>query len=357
MQNNSKCTSVLVEKLNPSDEKYKVVEISVSNNSFVNKGQNLFTVETSKASFEIEAEVDGYFFHNITLESFVYPNEEVGVISNDASYNFKSKVTESIALDKNKEQVITLPASKLIKENSIDIEVFAHLNIIKEIDVLNHIKQKPKPKPILKPNYLKNDLILIGGLGTAAMLIDAIKSTNSFKIKGILDNSLAKNDEVMGVKVLGGDELLDDFYSEGYRNLAISFTSLGALHERMYKCVELQNRGFLFPNIFHKDASVEPSSQFGQGNIVLANALVGSSVIMGNFNFINTAAIISHECDIKNNNHFAPGSILAGRLKIGNNNLFGMGCTLYHDLCIGDNNVVFNGVNVFKDIKDNEKLS
>jgi sugar O-acyltransferase (sialic acid O-acetyltransferase NeuD family) len=355
MQNNSKCTSVLIEKLNPSDEKYKVVEISVSNSNFVKKGQNLFTVETSKASFEIEAEVDGYFFHSLTLESFVHPNEEVGVISNVASYNFVSKKNESIVLDKNKEQVITLPASKLIKENSIDLQVFSHINVVKEIDVLNYIKINNKPN--LNPYFLKNDLILIGGLGTAAMLIDAIKSTNSFNIKGILDNSLTKNDNVNGVKVLGGDELLDDLYSNGYRNLAISFTSLGALKERMYKCVELQNRGFLFPNIFHKDASVEPSSQFGQGNIILANALVGSSVKMGSFNFINTAAIISHECDIKDNNHFAPGSILAGRIKIGNNNLFGMGSTLYHDLCIGNDNIVFNGVNIFKDIKDNEKIS
>ena len=354
MENKYIYTPVIIEKLNPSDEKYKVVEISVLNKGIVNKGQFLFSVETSKATFEIEAESSGYFFHNLNLDSFVVPNEEIGIITNDINFDF---VPPKIDSNINQEQIVTLPAAKIISENSIDLQVFSHLSIIKEIDVKNYIKNTEKQKPILKSDHLKNDLILIGGTGTATMLIDAIKSTNSFNILGILDNCLSKNFDVMGVKVLGGDELLDDLYSQGYRNLVISFTSLGSLQERMFKCIELQNRGFLFPNIFHKNSTVEPSSQFGQGNIILANALVGSSVTMGDFNFINTSAVISHECKVLNNNHFAPGSILAGRLQIGNNNLFGMGCTLYHDLCVGDNNTIFNGVNVFKDIKDNEKLS
>lgn len=348
---------VVIEKLNPSDEKYRVVELTVFNKGVVEKGHVLFSVETSKAIFEIEAPSGGYFFHNLTLDSFVEPNEEVGIISNDLNFNFVPTNLVSKSSNRVQEQIVTMPASKLISKNSIDIQVFSHLDVVKEVDVKDYLKTVKTDVPILNEDCLKNDLILIGGTGTATMLIDAIRSTNSFKIHGILDNNLRKNTDVMGVRVLGGDELLDSLYSRGYRNLVISFTSLGSLQDRMSRCIELQNRGFLFPNIFHRSSSVEPTSQFGQGNIILANALVGSSVTMGDFNFVNTSAVISHECRVLSNNHFAPGSILAGRLHIGNNNLFGMGSTVYHDLSIGNNNVLYNGVNLFKNLKDNEKLS
>lgn len=54
----------------------------------------------------------------------------------------------------------------------------------------------------------KKEIIIIGG-GHAKVLIDAILSSGSFRIKGTLDPSLEKGSKVAGYPVLGPDNLLD----------------------------------------------------------------------------------------------------------------------------------------------------
>ena len=186
------------------------------------------------------------------------------------------------------------------------------------------------------------------------MIIDAVKSKGALNVKYLLEDAQLDLDSVFGCKILGGTNLIDELYENGYRNIVLAFGTISQRRKRLEMYESLAKRGWSFPNIVHNQAMLENSVILGTGNVILAGAVVGSDVVLGDFNFINTGVIVSHECRLKNNIHMAPGSILAGRVSIGNSTLIGMNATIYFDTCVGENVTVNNGVVVNCDISNNE---
>jgi hypothetical protein len=341
-----------IEQINVSDTEYKIIEIS-KNVLFVKKGDFLFSYESSKATFEVFAEDNGYLYFNSNIQigqycpvgyliAIVTKNENT---TDQLSELFQNKFENKDKIPDSSQQIITKKAKLLIEKNQIDINVFVDNKVVNEEIVLKHLNEDK-----ITISESNNQLLIIGGRGGAKMVIEAIRSIGYFSIKGIIDDTLLIGEEVLGVKVLGGHNELLKLFSLGFNNLVLSFTSLSDLTIRELKYHELKCLGFKFPNIIHRRATVEPSVKMGEGNIILANSMLGSDVILGDINFINTGAIISHDTSAILNNHFAPNSVLAGRIKIGKNNLFGMCSTVYFDTIIGNNNIIYNGVNVFNNI-------
>jgi len=343
-----KNTPIILEKINVSDINYHLTEINVESGEVVTKGQILFSFETSKADIEYEAPESGYFIHDLIVGSEINPGVEIAFIC------FENVSIESLVIKANKTEnnkSISAKAKRLIDINKLDISVFGDLENIKENDVLTYLEEKNKST--LNRSF-KNDLIIIGGKGGCKMVIEAIRSTNHYQIKGICDTTLSKGESVMGVPVIANsDEDLIDLKNNGYNKIVFSFTSLDNLKIREAKYHHYKSLGFDFPNIIHNKATVEPSVLMGDGNIVLANSMLGSDVMLGNLNFINTGAMICHDTILNFNNHCAPNAVLAGRIKVGENNVFGMCSTIFYDVVVGSNNVISNGTNIFNHIKDN----
>ncbi len=341
-----------IEQINVSDSHYKITYIS-NNLDFIKCGDILFAYESSKANYDVISEKEGKVFLNPSIE--IGYNYEVGTLvlvitDQDLSKEeideiFQIKQEKDIFSHENTKTVITKKAQILIDKHNLDINVFQDKEVISEEIVLNHLRESS----FVSQNS-HNKIIIIGGRGGAKMIIEAVRSIGYFSIKGIIDETIEKGSEVLGVKVLGGEQDLINFHNEGYENIVLSFTSLSDLSLRESKYKLYKSMGFKFPNIIHNRATVEPSVTMGEGNIVLANAMIGSDVTIGDVNFINTGAIISHDTIAYLNNHFAPNSVLAGRIKIGKNNLFGMCSTVFFDTIIGNNNTIYNGVNVFGNI-------
>lgn len=347
-----------IEQINVSDDEYKLTEIFIDN-PYVKQGDVLFSYESSKATFEVVAEENGYIYFNskIQLGQSYKVGHLIAVVTFDEMSTdqldelFHNKVeVEEVVLSPS-DQIITKKAKLLIQKNNIDLNAFISEKVVSEEIVLQYLN-------VEKSSYSEstNQILIIGGRGGAKMVIEAIRSIGYFSIKGIIDDALVVGDEVLGVKVLGGQKELLKLYSLGFTNLVLSFTSLSELRIRELKYKELKALGFKFPNIIHRRSTVEPSVKMGEGNIILANSMLGSDVAIGDINFINTGAIISHDTTAGLNNHFAPNSVLAGRIIIGKNNLFGMCSTVYFDTIIGDNNTIYNGVNVFNNIGNDNLL-
>ena len=56
---------------------------------------------------------------------------------------------------------------------------------------------------------IKPNIILIGGGGHCVSVIDVIETDNKFNILGILDSNIKENN-VLGYKILGGDNLIPE---------------------------------------------------------------------------------------------------------------------------------------------------
>lgn len=349
-----------VEKFNTSDIEYKLVEVYVKCSQYVKSGEKLFSIESSKTILDIDSSDSGWIIFDLEINQTVKVGDLIAILYDEElsedQISIELKKQKSIQNDEVNEiaSKFSKKALNLIESNNLDKELFLNYEFVKEKDVLDLIKFRNTKFTL--PNNDKMDLILIGGKGGAKMCIDAIKSTNKFKIIGIIDESIIPGSKVMGVDVLGGENELLLLYESGFKNLVITFSLLNDLPKRHIKIQQYKKMGFTFPNIIHEKASVEPSAIIGNGNILLANSIIGSEAIVGDFNYINTAAIICHEALIGDNNHFAPNSVIAGRVKIQNNNLFGMCSTTYFDISIGSNNILNNGINLYNHITDNNTI-
>jgi sugar O-acyltransferase (sialic acid O-acetyltransferase NeuD family) len=354
--------AITLEKFNASDDSYLVREIKVSSGQHISKGQVLVLVETSKSIIDVVSTHDGYFYHSLVINEKVLPGTEIGFIANRYDHalinKYSSKimpVEEKVGLDI--QPSISKKALALLEIHGLSQEIFSGKKNIKADDVLSYINANTNADIFSDVKITRiSEIVILGGKGTAKMVIDAIRSNSQYVIKGLIDPDLKKGDELMGVPVLGGDEELEALRSQGIVNLVLAFTALDDLKSRYEKFIKLTNQGFFFPNIIHGKALVEPSSVMGVGNVILAGALVGSMAKLSHLNFVNTGAIVSHDANIGENNHFAPGSILAGRVTVGNHNLFGMGVTVFQDLSIESGNIVMNGVNIFSNMHSNQIL-
>ena len=351
---------VYVEKYNASDDSYLVTEINFEVGSKVEKDDIIFSIESSKADIDIEVISSGYIYYKINLNEEIYAGNLFYIISNEKLTDYKSYFIENKEENNNIEGVIiSSKASVLLQKENIDPKKIDK-SFIKEKDVIEYITSQNKNKEGLFHeilNQLKNadinkDVIIIGGRGGCKMTIDAIISSDSYKIRGIIDNEMKVGEAVMGYKIIGNDSNLPELFKLGFKNVVLSFSILNNLKLRNEKYKYYMNFGFKFPNIIHKQAILESNVILGHGNIILAGSILGTEVSIGNVNYLNTGSIICHESKIGNNNHFAPNSVIAGRVKVGNNVLVGMCVTTFFDINIGNNIIINNGVNIVSDVED-----
>jgi sugar O-acyltransferase (sialic acid O-acetyltransferase NeuD family) len=341
-----------VEKFNASDDTFKITDFYKKSGSYVNYGELICTIETSKADIDIEAQVSGYLFHIKAKGDVINVGELFYIITENDQIELQNIFSKSIQ-ENICDFTISSKARILLEENNISPDVLGK-KIIKESDVLEFINKKNIPDLIDKINtrFESNSILILGGQGGAKMCIDAIRSKSEFEIIGIVDSKLRVGDLVSKIPVIGGENLLFPLYKKGINKIVVSFSSLKNLTKRQEKINELKKIGFQLPNIFHSQAVIESSSSFGEGNIVLASSIIGSCCQIGSFNYVNTGAIICHDAIVENNNHFAPNSVIAGRINIGNNNLIGINVSTFYDITIGSNVIINNGVSVNTNVSD-----
>jgi sugar O-acyltransferase (sialic acid O-acetyltransferase NeuD family) len=197
-----------------------------------------------------------------------------------------------------------------------------------------------------------HQVVIVGGGGHAKMFIDILQAQSALRIAGIVDPGLAPGSTVLGVPVLGDDGLLPALWARGVRQAVLGVGAVGnhRLRSRLFQ--QLLALGFALPNIVHSRAVVEPSARLGQGNLVMAQAYVGSAVRIGDNCIINTGSIVSHDCVLHDNVHLAPGAVLAGGVEVGTDTLIGMNCAVYMRLRIGRRVTVANQSSVLADLPD-----
>ncbi len=201
---------------------------------------------------------------------------------------------------------------------------------------------------------MMEDIILMGAGGHCKVIIDIIKSNNTFNIVGILDPQ-NKGFSILDIPIIGDDDLLIDLKKKGVSNAFICIGAMGSasFSVRNNLFVKLRSIGFKLPKLIHRNAVVSDFSSIGDGSCVMAGAIVNAGAIIGENCIINTGVIIEHECIIRDNTHISPGVSIAGGVKIGSNTHIGIGSTIIQGINIGDSAVIGAGAAVISDISHN----
>jgi len=199
---------------------------------------------------------------------------------------------------------------------------------------------------------IKKKLILIGGGGHCKVVISILKKLKNFEIVGIVDNYKVES-LIEGIKIIGIDNDLKDFFKRGIKNALITVGSIKNNSKR-YKLFTLAKKiGYKFPIIVSPDAIVDESVRIDEGTVIMPGCILNIGTSFGKNCIINTGSIIEHDCKIRDHCHLAPGVHISGSVEIDELSFIGIGSTIIQGVKVGKNVTIGAGSVVIKDIPDN----
>ena len=168
------------------------------------------------------------------------------------------------------------------------------------------------------------DIILVGYGGHAKSVADCIERQGKYRIIGYTDFQKYES----SYPYLGTDEVLEDYYDRGIRNIALCIGYLGKGKSRQKIYMNLKQIGFEFPPIIDPFAIISDSASLGEGTFVGKYAVVNAEARIGKMVIVNTMALIEHECVVGDFSHVAVSAVLCGQVEVGEAAFIGANSTV-----------------------------
>ena len=194
-------------------------------------------------------------------------------------------------------------------------------------------------------------VIGLGAGGHAKVCIEVLRLAGGFELVGLLDPKEALwNTTVLGVQVLGSDNMLVELRSQGVEHMFIGLGSTKDTQPRRVLYELALATGFRAVQTIHPRAVISPSAVIQAGPTIMANAVINASATLGDNVIVNTGAIVEHDCVIGDHVHIATGAKLASTVSVGNDAHIGAGATIRQGITIGTGAVVGAGAVVVDDV-------
>lgn len=350
---------IYIPLINPNEPEALIVDIHVREGDSVSPGDPLCSLETTKSYHELNADQSGYV-RGIRYqpgqiaqagELFCYLAESPDWQPPETPHVNDGQI-EDLPIPSGLR--ITKPALALVKAKNLSVKELPQDTLITEEMVKDLLKSsKEAGYPLPTAEFDPTAIVVYGGGGHGKTLIDLLRSLRKYRIVGIIDDSLNVSDEIMGIPVLGGKELLSTLYAQGIRSALNAVGGIGNMSIRIKVFQHLDRANFTCPTVIHPAAIIEPSAILSSGIQVFSNAYIGSQSKIGYGVIVNTSAIVSHDCKVGDYTNISPGAILAGEVEVGNGVLIGMGTTINLQVKIGDGARIGNGATVKSDVPKN----
>jgi len=195
----------------------------------------------------------------------------------------------------------------------------------------------------------KPPVVMIGAGGHAKVVIELIRAQGHYEVVGCTD-SHPEPREVVGVPILGSDDVLPNLYAQGVRHC---FVALGDNALRRKVAARVTSLGFQLINAISPKASISPTVRLGRGIAVMAGAVINADATVGDLAIVNTRAAIDHDCQIGEAAHVAPRAALAGGVRVGSLAFVGAGATIVRGASVGESTVIGAGATVISNLGPN----
>ncbi|MFH2039183.1 MAG: NeuD/PglB/VioB family sugar acetyltransferase [Chloroflexota bacterium] len=340
---------ILVPLLNANEPEAKLVRTYVKDGQLVNQGDILFSLETTKATSDIEAPVSGFIHLSSIQDDIVTVGDLLAWISGKKDDIFDIKQVESV---KNSMESlrITQPARSLAAQLGIDLKKLPTDQLITE----SMIRDFTKEASIFLPDSLsinpERSILIYGGGGHAKSVMEMLKSIKDYEIVGIIDDNIPAKTYILDIPVLGPGSVLLELRKMGVLMSANGVGGILDINIRKRIFEVLERNDFALPKLIHPRSTLESSASVKDGVQIFANAYIGSDAVLESCCMINTNAVVSHDCLIGAYSHIAPGALLAGHVQVGEASLVGMGVTIAIGIKIGNNVRVGNGAIIYADV-------
>lgn len=197
-------------------------------------------------------------------------------------------------------------------------------------------------------------LVLIGGGGHCKTVIDIAASSNR-EILGIIDRAVPAGTRVLGIPVLGNDEMIPKLV-EKYGNdiefvITVGQLTTSSVRRKLAETVEKAGGRFAWP-IIAETAHIGLHTAIGNGTVIGNNAVINPDAKIGKNCIINTGAIIEHDCRIGDFVHVSTGAVINGESVIGSDSFMASNSTVFNCVTVTDHVTVGAGSVVTKDITE-----
>ena len=171
------------------------------------------------------------------------------------------------------------------------------------------------------------EIILIGGGGHCKSVIDVIEQEGKYKILGIVDKREKVGDEVLGYKIIGRDDELEELKSL-CSNVVVTVGHVESNKSRVKLFSLVKELGYTTPTIISPLAYVSQHAQVKEGCVVMHHAIVNANATVGKNCIINSKALIEHDSVIEDNVHISTTAVINGGSLVRANTFFGSGAII-----------------------------
>ena len=195
---------------------------------------------------------------------------------------------------------------------------------------------------------MREPLLIYGAGGLGKEILSLVNATDTYEVKGFLDDGISPGTIIKGVKILGGYDELRSFDSP--INLAIA---LGSPTSKLDILKKMDRSKIHFPILRHPSVILQEASaiEIGEGTIICAGSILTTDIKIGSHVLINLNCTIGHGVTIGTASSVMPGVNIAGEVQIGSSVLIGSGVNVINRVSIGDNSIVGMGAVVLRDVE------
>ena len=338
-------------RLNANEDEVLLTEILVSPGASVSEGDPLFSVETTKSSFEVESPASGTIAEIVVDVGNMVAVGSAMAFMDVAGSDEETVAASETAADSGETEIkITAKARARARELGVDTAQVPPKNGrigVAEVEAFaNREAQVSRMKAII-----------VGGGGHGAT-IGEVALANGWDIVGALDSGLPVGTKVVGeIEVMDSDTALEEVFASGVTTAFLGIGGATSSKARMEMFSRLQSIGFYLPPLVDPTARLGQGTRLGAATYVLPQAMVGPHCQIGANVIVNSSCTVAHGCIIEDNVHLTPASVLAGDVSIGEGSVIGMSATVLFGCRVGRNCLVHNNVSVLVDLPDNRELA
>jgi sugar O-acyltransferase (sialic acid O-acetyltransferase NeuD family) len=188
---------------------------------------------------------------------------------------------------------------------------------------------------------LKKNIVLVGGGGHCISVIDIIENGNEFNIVGILDSN-SKENNLLGYKILGGDNLIPELVNENtYFLITVGQIKNYSIRKNIAKTLT-DNKAKL-ATVISPLAYVSKHAHIEEGTVIMNHAVVNAKSKIGKNCILNTKSNIEHGVIIGDFCHMSTCSVVNGDSVIGSGTFIGSNATISNGISIKDNSIISAG--------------
>lgn len=196
-----------------------------------------------------------------------------------------------------------------------------------------------------------NNILLVGAGGHAKACIDVIETEGKYSIAGIIDKTDSNDGELMGYRVIGNDDDLENLVHD-YQKVLVTVGQIKSPSIRIRLFEQLMSLGFKLPVIYSPISYVSKNTSIGDGTIVMHGAVINAASQIGSNCIINNKALIEHDSEIGDHCHISTAAVVNGEVEIGKGTFIGSGAIIHNGIKIGANCVISAGAIIRKSVPD-----